>query len=194
VIVEPTARSDAALVADSRDRPEEFAALFDRYSKMLYRYVSRRLGPDVGEDIVGETFLVAFQRRHHYDESRADARPWLFGIATKLMHRHRRNEAARLRALRSSAGEQQEESPAERVLAGVSAEKARPALARALAGLSRADRDTLLLVVWAELSYEETAAALGVPAGTVASRLSRARRKVRAALGGIDPTKEQDDE
>jgi RNA polymerase sigma-70 factor (ECF subfamily) len=192
VIVEPTARSDAALVTGSRDRPEEFAALFDRYSAMLYRYVSRRLGPDVSEDLVGETFLVAFQQRHRYDESYADARPWLFGIATKLMHRHRRSEAARFRALRSGSRELPDEGPAERVLAGVTAESARPALARALACLSRADRDTLLLVAWADLSYEEAAAALGIPEGTVASRLSRARRKVRAALGGIDPTKEHE--
>jgi len=109
------------------------------------------------------------------------------------MCRHRRTEAARLRALRSISGEQPDEGPAERVLAGVTAESVRPALARALGGLSRADRDTLLLIAWADLSYEETATVLGIPAGMAASRLSRAPRKVRAALGGADPTKEHID-
>lgn len=63
-------------------------------------------------------------------------------------------------------------------------------LAGALAGLSRGDRDVLLLVAWGDLSYEEVAEALGVPVGTVRSRLHRARKKTRAALGGDDPTRE----
>ena len=61
-------------------------------------------------------------------------------------------------------------------------------LAAALAGLPAGDRDVLLLIAWADLSYEETATALRIPVGTVRSRLNRARRKVREALGGQDPT------
>ncbi|WP_440086664.1 LCP family glycopolymer transferase [Streptosporangium sp. LJ11] len=68
---------DCDLIDESRTHPEAFAALFDRYSGMLYRYVSRRLGPEIAEDLVGETFLVAFARRSHYDLAYADARPWL---------------------------------------------------------------------------------------------------------------------
>ncbi|MFI6324372.1 RNA polymerase sigma factor [Nonomuraea sp. NPDC050556] len=63
-------------------------------------------------------------------------------------------------------------------------------MSTALAGLSRGDRDVLLLVAWGDLSYEETAEALGVPIGTVRSRLHRARRKTKVALGGDDPTRE----
>jgi RNA polymerase sigma factor (sigma-70 family) len=66
-------------------------------------------------------------------------------------------------------------------------------LAGALATLGRGDRDTLLLVVWGELTYEEAARALGIPVGTVRSRLNRARRKLRERLGGIDPMKEARD-
>lgn len=102
---------DCDLIDESRARPEAFAALFDRYSGMLYRYVSRRLGPEIAEDLVGETFLVAFARRSHYDLAYADARPWLFGIATRLVSRHHRTEAARYRALRRSPAEDVAESP-----------------------------------------------------------------------------------
>jgi DNA-binding CsgD family transcriptional regulator len=66
-------------------------------------------------------------------------------------------------------------------------------LAGALAGLSRGDRDVLLLVAWADFSYGEVAAALGIPVGTVRSRLNRARRKVREALGGQDPTSSREE-
>ncbi|MES9535869.1 RNA polymerase sigma factor [Spirillospora sp. NPDC049024] len=190
--VPPTAREcDAALIESSLADPEAFAALFDRYSAMLYRYVSRRLGPEPAEDVVGETFLVAFSKRHRYDLAQQDARPWLFGIATKLVARHHRAEAARYRALRRSPVDGPVEGPDDRVAAGVTASATRPALAAALSGLARRDLDVLLLVAWGDLSYEEAARALGIPVGTVRSRLNRARRKVRAALGDTDPTREE---
>ncbi|WP_141581602.1 RNA polymerase sigma factor [Actinomadura sp. WMMA1423] len=190
--VPPTAREcDAALIESSLADPEAFAALFDRYSAMIYRYVSRRLGPESAEDVVGETFLVAFSKRHRYDLEQRDARPWLFGIATKLVARHHRAEAARYRALRRSPVDGPVEGPDDRVAAGVTASATRPALAAALSGLARRDLDVLLLVAWGDLSYEEAARALGIPVGTVRSRLNRARRKVRAALGDTDPTREE---
>jgi RNA polymerase sigma-70 factor (ECF subfamily) len=70
----------------------------------------------------------------------------------------------------------------------VSAAAAQRDLADALASLAAGDREVLLLIAWAELAYDEVAVALGIPVGTVRSRLHRARRKVRAALGGEDPT------
>ncbi|NYE16871.1 RNA polymerase sigma factor [Actinomadura citrea] len=189
--VPPTAREcDAALIERSLADPEAFAALFDRYSAMLYRYVSRRLG-EAAEDVVGETFLVAFSKRHRFDLEHRDARPWLFGIATKLVARHHRAEAARYRALRRSPVDGPVEGPDDRVAAGVTASATRPVLAAALSGLARRDLDVLLLVAWGDLSYEEAARALGIPVGTVRSRLNRARRKVRAALGDTDPTREE---
>ncbi|MFF4418582.1 RNA polymerase sigma factor [Streptosporangium sp. NPDC001559] len=187
-----TGTCDRDLVRDSWTRPEAFAALFDRYAGMLYRYVSRRLGPETAEDLVGETFLVAFDRRRRYDLAYADARPWLFGIVTKLLSRHHRTEAARYRALRRSPGEGVVENPADRVAAEVTALACRPVLAEALAGLPPRDRDVLLLIAWGDLSYEEAARSLGVPVGTVRSRLNRARRKVRAALGETNPMHEEE--
>ncbi|MEU4572458.1 RNA polymerase sigma factor [Nonomuraea sp. ATR24] len=179
--------ADAELINASLTEPEAFANLFDRYSAMLYRYASRRLGPEPAEDVVGETFLVAFSRRTSYDLSCPDARPWLFGILTKLISRHRRTEAARYRALMRVAADRDVESPADRVAAGVSAQAAGPGLASALAALPAKDRDVLLLIAWGDLTYEEAARALGIPIGTVRSRLNRGRRKVRAALGDTNP-------
>ena len=193
MIIQPATRgADAELVSASLIDPEVFAELFDRYSGMLYRYVSRRLGPDPAEDLVGETFLVAFSRRRSYDPAYPDARPWLFGILTKLISRHRRTEAARYRALQRTPADPDVESPADRVAAGVTARAARPELAGALAALPARDRDVLLLIAWGDLTYDEVAQALDIPIGTVRSRLNRGRRKVRAALGETNPMLEEE--
>ncbi|WP_329086320.1 MULTISPECIES: RNA polymerase sigma factor [unclassified Streptosporangium] len=184
---------DAGTIAGSLDDPEVFAALFDRYSTMLYRYVSFRLGPEVAEDLVGETFLIAFRRRGSYDLSYRDARPWLFGIATKLITRYRRTEVSRYRALERQDPVQSVDGPEEAITHDLTAEGSRPALLHALSLLSRGDRDVLLLVAWSDMTYEEAARALDIPVGTVKSRLNRARRKVRDALGGVNPLKEDID-
>lgn len=95
----PDAVDDAVLISRSRRTPECFALLFDRHAPALYRYVARRLGRDACDDLVAETFMVAFGRRESYDTAHADARPWLYGIATKLIWRHRRDEVRYLRVL-----------------------------------------------------------------------------------------------
>lgn len=192
MITQPAVRgADSELVSASWTDPEAFAVLFDRYSAMLYRYVSKRLGPEPAEDLVGETFLIAFARRTNYDLAYDDARPWLFGILTKLVSRHHRKEAARYRALLRAPVDSTVESPADRVAAGVTAQAVRAELAGALAALPAKDRDVLLLIAWGDLTYEEVARALGIPVGTVRSRLNRGRRKVRAALGDTNPMEEE---
>jgi RNA polymerase sigma factor (sigma-70 family) len=165
-----------------------FAALYDRHAAQLYRYASQRVGEQTAEDLVADTFLAAFQGRARYDPGQVDARPWLFGILTRKLARHHRAEQARHRAFARSAPETVAESPDDRVAAQVTAAAVRARLSAALSRLSQGDRDVLLLVAWCDFSYEEVAAALGIPLGTVRSRLNRARRKVRDALGGIDPT------
>lgn len=203
--VEPGVRlgqdSDASVIERSWDESEAFAALFDRHADSVHRYVARRLGAEVAEDVMAETFTTAFQQRFRYNTELADARPWLFGIATNLIGRHRRAEGRRLKAFSRlpppAPGDQGEETVADRVAERVSAQAVRRELATALARLPARHRDVLLLVAWADLGYEEVARALGVPVGTVRSRLHRARRKVREALGGSDPTalrEESDDE
>lgn len=179
-------RDDATLIAQSRRSPERFAVLFDRHAPAIHRYVARRLGPDAIEDLVAETFLVAFQRREAYDTANADARPWLYGIATNLIRRRRREETRLFRAIARTRADPAAELMADQVTGRVAAGALRGRLACALARLPGSQRDVLLLVA-SGLSREETAVALGVPLGTVASRLARARRKVRAELGGMNP-------
>jgi RNA polymerase sigma factor (sigma-70 family) len=179
---------DAALIAQSLHVPECFGALFDRHAPAVHRYIARRLGPDAADDLVAETFLVAFRKRGHYDGVHADARPWLYGIATRLIGRHRREEVRFFRAIARTGVDPAAEPVADRVADRVAAQAASRELAAALARLSPAQRDVLLLVA-SGLGYEEAARALDVPAGTVSSRLVRARRKVRDALGGHDPTR-----
>ncbi|MEU5684431.1 RNA polymerase sigma factor [Streptomyces venezuelae] len=182
-------KSDAWSIERSRDEPEQFAALFDRHADAVYRYAARRLGPEAAEDLMSDTFTTAFKERHRYDLARADARPWLFGIATNLVSRHRRAEARRFKALaKVPAPVPHDEPVADLAVARAGAEGLRGDLAAALAGLSARHRDVVLLVAWADLDYEEAAEALGVPVGTVRSRLHRARSTLREALGGSDPT------
>jgi RNA polymerase sigma-70 factor (ECF subfamily) len=184
--------TDAQVIALSVDDPELFSAIYERYAATLYRYAFRRLGEEGAEDVVASAFLAAFRARRRYDYGRPEARPWLFGILTREIAQCRRVEAARYRALARAAPADPAHTVAdgfaERVVTDVAAQAARGRLGAALAGLPARDRDTLLITAWAGLSYEEAALALGIPVGTVRSRLNRARRRMRDTLGGADPT------
>jgi RNA polymerase sigma factor (sigma-70 family) len=178
---------DAAIIELSLDEPEHFTALFRRHAPYIQRYVVRRIGQDAADDIVAETFLLAFRQRDSYDPTRADARPWLYGIATNLIGRHRRSEIRLYRALARTGADPVTESFTDRIDDRVSASMASRRLATTLARLSDELRDTLLLVAWGDLSYDETATALGIPIGTVRSRMSRARSTLRRSLGDTNP-------
>ncbi|MDL4821512.1 RNA polymerase sigma factor [Actinomadura opuntiae] len=172
--------SDADIITAAQQNPERFADLFDRHYLEIHRYVDRRLGADAADDIAAETFLIAFRRRSVFDPAHASARPWLYGIATRLISRHRRDELRRYRAMARMHSADVAESHESSVTSAVAA--ASSGLSPALARLRHGDRDVLLLVALAELSYPEVAEALGIAYGTVCSRLSRARKQVRAAL------------
>ncbi|PWK52066.1 RNA polymerase sigma-70 factor (ECF subfamily) [Actinoplanes xinjiangensis] len=183
------ADDDAAVLLRSRAEPECFADLFERYFAGLHGYASRRLDGAGGDDVAAETFLIAFRQRDRFDPARGSVRAWLYGIATNLIRARRREEAqGYLAYARAAAHPPDEPVHEEQTTDRVAAEAARKRIVAALAGLPERDRDALLLVVWGELSHEETAAALGIPVGTVGSRLHRARRRIRAALDDVNPT------
>ena len=94
-----TEPSDAEIIVRSRREPDGFAQIFDRHAAEILRYAHTRLGPDRAEDVTAETFLAAFRRRDHYDPAWPDARPWLFGIAIRLIGKHWRAEARYRRML-----------------------------------------------------------------------------------------------
>ncbi|MFI6903391.1 RNA polymerase sigma factor [Nonomuraea sp. NPDC050394] len=182
----PTADADAAVIAESLAEPDRFARIFDLHADEIHRYAARRLGAgqvSLADDVTAETFLVAFRKRRRYDLTRPDARPWLYGIAANLISKHRRTETRKLRALARTA-EPEGEAFEQRSVDRMDAERLGPGLAAALAKLGAAERELLFLVTWAELSYEQASEALGIPVGTVRSRLSRTRAKIRSALEG----------
>jgi RNA polymerase sigma factor (sigma-70 family) len=169
-----SAVTDADIIKESLLDAAAFAGLFDRHYRPLHRFLRGRIGPLFADDLASETFTIAFRRRGGYDLARADARPWLYGIAVNLLRDHRRSEERRLRAYARAADQLPEhEWPEERLNETVSS---------ALLGLKQSDRNLILLHAWAQLSYEELAEALDLPLGTVRSRLNRTRSKLRAAL------------
>lgn len=178
--------TDAAVVEASITDPAGFATLFDRHATAIRDYLARRVGSQPAEDLTGETFLIAFSRRMHYDRRHQNALPWLYGIASNLVRQRRRAEVRQLRALARTGMDDVFADHAESVSARVTAQASTRVLAGALARLTAGERDVLLLMAWAGLSYDELAAALDIPLGTVRSRLHRARTKVRAALTNFE--------
>lgn len=179
--------TDSEIIATSDGRPAAFAELYERHARAVYRYAARRTDAGVAEDILSETFLVAFERRAAYDASVPSALPWLLGIATTLIRKRSRVEA---RAWRGMLADHHAASvtadQVEQLGIRVDAEAAVRRLATVLKRMRREDRDVLLLYAWGHLTYEQIAAALEIPIGTVRSRLNRTRRSLRAALDRAD--------
>jgi RNA polymerase sigma factor (sigma-70 family) len=185
--------SDAEVIASSLREPSSFAALFDRHADEIARYVTSRVGPDLADDVTAETFLAAFRNRARYDLDRPDARPWLYGIAVRQIGSHRRAEARYRKLTASALPDIDIQDFGDRAAERVTAQQLRPALAAVLDKLRRQDRELLLLVAWAGLSYDECAQALGLTVSAVKSRLNRIRVRTRDALGGTNPMNEEDD-
>jgi len=184
--------SDAQMIAASATDPHAFEAVFLRHVSAMHRYVARRVGSSSADDIVAETFTRAFDQRHRYRNEYADARPWLLGIATNVMRHHHRSEATRLRAYARVGPDETSDGVELSAVSRADASAARAALSAALVRLKRGDRDALLLMAWADLSYEEIAAALDIPLGTVRSRINRARRQLRELLQDVAAISNQD--
>jgi RNA polymerase sigma factor (sigma-70 family) len=144
------------------------------------------VGAHLADDIAAETFTQAFRQRDRYDGS-SDAGPWLFGIAANLVRRHHRSERRQLLAYARAGSGSVEPSDLDDADDRLDAEAMWRHVALALASLRAADREVLLLLAWAELSYQEIAQALGVPVGTVRSRLHRGRTRLRELLEHTSP-------
>jgi RNA polymerase sigma-70 factor (ECF subfamily) len=156
-----------------------FGTIFERHATTVYNYCFRRTGDwSQAEELTAIVFLEAWQRRTQVALERDDALPWLLGVATNVIRNLRRSQRRHRAAL--------ERLPRERVAdfatdvdGRLDDERQMRAALRALAKLRRAEQDVLALCVWEELTYEQAAVALDVPVGTVRSRLSRARARLR---------------
>ena len=169
----------AAAVNDAADLagpPQRFHAVVDRHFDAVAAFLARRVGPDTAQDLSQEVFVTAFRKRAKFDPAYGSARPWLLGIANNAVASHRREERRQLELLQRAI------ALPEPVITPV--DGLDPHLYVGLTALNRRDRDALLLHAWGELSYDEIAVALGVPVGTVRSRIHRARRQLTAHLGG----------
>jgi RNA polymerase sigma factor (sigma-70 family) len=179
---------DAACIRRSLGDPAAFGLIFSRHAEAVYRYLSRRAEGSAVDDLHGETFVSAFRSRPAYDLAYPDARPWLFGIATNVVHHHRRSEGRRVAMVAQVA----QRAPAEQVVLDPAADVAANSelhdqLIRLNAVLPLVEEkylDVLMLFTGPQLSYDEIARALNIPLGTVRSRMFRARAQLRELLDG----------
>ncbi|GAA3948651.1 RNA polymerase sigma factor [Actinoplanes auranticolor] len=160
--------------------PATFGQLFSDHAQEVYRYVVRSTGNwSAAEDIVSLTFLEAWRLRGKLRPDGDSVRPWLLGIAVNVLRNNRRAARRHAAALvRLPPAEAMPDFADELVNRMRDSEQ----LAAATAALDRlrpAEREVFTLCVWSGLDYAQTAEALGVPVGTVRSRLSRARAKLR---------------
>lgn len=179
-------RTDADLWARSRagDR-DAFGLLFERHAKAIYNYCFRRVGSwSAAEDLLSVVFLEAWRRRR-VELPPDKVLPWLYGVATNVVRNQRRSERRHAAALSRMPALRPEPD-----FAGIADERvddewqAQGALGL-LRRLPRREQEVFVLCAWMELSYEDAAVALGVPVGTVRSRLSRARTRLRELDLGI---------
>ncbi|PBC79068.1 RNA polymerase sigma-70 factor (ECF subfamily) [Streptomyces sp. TLI_235] len=161
--------------------PDAFAELFDSYARTVYNHAFRLTGDwSVAEDVMSATFLEAWRLHGAVEPEGGSLRPWLLGVATNLARNHcRSNRRYRAAAAAAAAAVPLVPDHADEI-AGRLDDRLRIAVTlRQLGPLRRPEREVLLLCLWEGLEYAEAARVLGVPLGTVRSRLSRARTKLR---------------
>ncbi len=183
--------TDAAIITESIDWPAAFGEIYDRHASVLLGYLVRRVGQSEAEGLLGELFRIAFEKRATFDVTRPNARPWLYGIAARLILKHYRSTGRQSHAMTRLASVRTDDSdPFDEAI--VDRADRSQQLAQTLAAINRlpeADREVLLLFAWEGLSYGLIAEALDIPVGTVRSRLNRIREHLREprATSGKEP-------
>jgi RNA polymerase sigma factor (sigma-70 family) len=168
--------------------PECFGVLFDRHAETVRAFCARRTGElDAADDLVSIVFLEAWRRRGDVELVDGNALPWLYGVARRSIQHRWRTAVRHRRALARIPAAAAAADHADEVAARIDDERHLVRLRQTLARLRPAERDVIVLCVWQQLSYADAAVALGVPVGTVRSRLSRARARLDALTGIPDP-------
>lgn len=171
---------DSELERARRGDREAMAQIVDRHYDAVYCFCARRLGPDLAQDAAQETFITAQKRLKSFGEVSALS-TWLFGIA----HNHCRNLSRKRKAEMAVCDSWLESEGSGPMAPSEDGEQNlvdREALRTALHRLSESHREVVLLHEVEGLTYEEAAEVLGVPAGTVKSRLHHAFQNLRMAL------------
>jgi RNA polymerase sigma-70 factor, ECF subfamily len=168
---------------------EAFGVLFGRHAKLIYNFCFRRVADwTVAEDLVSVVFLEAWRRRQQPLPA-GKVVPWLFGIATNVVRNRRRSQRRYAAALNRIPRPQPDPDFSSAVDERLDDEARMREVLVQLGRLPRRELEVLALCAWSELSYQDAALALGVPVGTVRSRLSRARSRLREL--GIEGGHEQ---
>ncbi|MGX9888520.1 RNA polymerase sigma factor [Streptomyces sp. NPDC002276] len=166
---------------------DAFGDLFDAYARSVYNHAFRLTGDWAqAEDIVSLAFLDAWRLRDTVDEEGGSLRPWLLGIATNVTRNTRRAARRHAAAVSRLPPAEAERDFADEVAARLDDAAELALVQTALTTLRRAEREVLALCVWSGLDYRAAAEALGVPVGTVRSRLSRARTKLAKHVKSVE--------
>lgn len=172
---------DAELVSAARERREMFAHLYYRYADRLYRYAFERTGSrEVADDVVSDTMLAALEGLNRFDPSRGTVAAWLFTIASRRIVDHHRawrrfwNHITRRRLPGIATQED--------VLQTIMRTEDEHQLRRAFGTLSEEDQQLILLRYSADLSSKEVGMVCGISPGAARTRLSRAMKRLNAAL------------
>jgi RNA polymerase sigma-70 factor (ECF subfamily) len=171
----PAASDDALWQASARGDEQAFSELYERHAHAIYNYLFRRLADwSEAEDLTAVVFLEAFRRRGDVVIVEGKLLPWLYGIATNVLRNRRRALWRHRQLVAQLSGQPRTGASPDAAARAEAAADMRSVLSR-LSRLPRTQQDVVALCIWSGLAYEEAAAALGVPVGTVRSRLARAR-------------------
>lgn len=157
-----------------------FGELFERHGDKVYAFCFRRTGCwSMAEDLTSVVFLEAWRQRRKVRFSGNSVLPWLLVVAANATRNAQRSVRRHRRLVAKLPPTADEPDIAEAVAQRVDQEQAAQHLLSVMKGLREPEREVLALCDWAGLNYAEAAAALGIPSGTVRSRLSRARQHLR---------------
>ncbi|MDA0632330.1 RNA polymerase sigma factor [Nonomuraea sp. MCN248] len=161
-----------------------FEQLYDEFARSVYGYALRLTGDwSTAEDVMSLTFLEAWRLRERVDHDGGSLRPWLLGIATNVARNTRRASRRYHDALARLPPGDDASDFADELVERMDDKERVTALRRAYGSLRRPEQEVIALVAGSGLSYAEAAEALGTSVGTVKSRLSRARKKLKRAAG-----------
>lgn len=184
---------DDDIISQSLSDPRRFEVIYERHYPSIHRYVTRRLGRDAADDVASEVFLRAFDARHRYRSfGHGTCLPWLYGMASHISSNESRRRLRESKALRRVDGRDSTHDDASIIAWRVDAQRCveESGIVDAINNLDEHHRETLYLYALADATYAEIAAATDVPVGTVRSRLSRLRVKLRRQLERLDRCKE----
>lgn len=176
-----------APAASERDR---FSELYEQHCHAVYNHCFRRIGSwSLAEEMTAVTFRTAWRRRASMPADAGDVLPWLLAVANNMLRNTRRAQRRYAAALARIEEPEAVADPAETVAARVDAERQMAAALRILGLLPARERAVIELCVGSGLTSTQAAAALGIPAGTVKSRLSRGLSRLRRELAAQNKEK-----